>query len=136
IEVKYRGYPIRDILHINSHLLPNISPRMLNHFEIHKCKTIKVSSVSAENFIKYGKEILFKEMIVSVDLEKKSITWKVIGVNMLELYDSFIIITSSEYHWTTVTLMYEKKIEDIIEPLTLLGIFLIGLNDLECHHLK
>lgn len=75
-------------------------------------------------------------MIESVDLEKKSITWKVIGGNMLESYNSFTIITSSEYQWTTVTLVYEKKTEDTPEPLTLLNIFLTGLKDIECHLLK
>lgn len=83
-----------------------------------------------------GKEIFLKEMIESVDLEKKSITWKVIGGNMLESYNSFTIITSSEYQWTTVTLMYEKKTEDTPEPLTLLNIFLTGLKDIESHLLK
>ncbi|WMV22749.1 hypothetical protein MTR67_016134 [Solanum verrucosum] len=83
-----------------------------------------------------GNEILFKDVVESVDLEKKSITWKVIGGNMLELYNSFTIITSSEHQWTTITLLYEKKTEDTPEPLTHLGVLLNGLKDIESHLLK
>ncbi|KAK4720448.1 hypothetical protein R3W88_010681 [Solanum pinnatisectum] len=136
LEVKCGGHSIHDIIHTNTHHLPNIIPSVLNHFEIHEGETIKVGSVVSWKFNQDGKEILLKEMIESVDLERKSITWKVIGGNMLELYDSFTIITSSEHQWTTVTLMYEKKTEDTPEPLTLLGVFLIGLKDIESHLLK
>ncbi|KAL3338508.1 hypothetical protein AABB24_027571 [Solanum stoloniferum] len=136
IEVKCGGHSIHDIIHTNTHHLLNIIPSVLNHFEIHEGETIKVGSVVSWKFNQDGKEILLKEMIESVDLEKKSITWKVIGGNMLELYDSFTITTSSEHQWTTVTIMYEKKTEDTPEPLTLLGVFLSGLKGIESHLLK
>ncbi|MCD7448514.1 hypothetical protein HAX54_043024, partial [Datura stramonium] len=67
-----------------------------------------------------GKEKLLKEVIEAIDHHEKSITWKVIGGDVLELYNSFTIITSSEHEWTTSTLIYEKKNEDTPEPLALL----------------
>lgn len=83
-----------------------------------------------------GKEMFLKEVIEAIDHETKTITWKVIEGNVLELYNSFTIITSSEHHWTTLSFMYEKKNEDIPEPLTLLGFFLDGIKDAEKHLLQ
>ncbi|XP_006366068.1 kirola-like [Solanum tuberosum] len=136
IEVKCGGHSIHDIIHINPHHLPNIAPNVLNHFEIHEGETIKVGSIVSWKFNHGGNEILSKDVVESVDLEKKSITWKVIGGNMLELYNSFTVITSSEHQWTTVTLLYEKKTEDTPEPLTHLGVLLNCLKDIESHLLK
>lgn len=50
IEVKCGGSPIHDILHTNTHFLPNITPRVLNHFEIHEGETIKIGSVVSWKF--------------------------------------------------------------------------------------
>ncbi|KAK4720551.1 hypothetical protein R3W88_010784 [Solanum pinnatisectum] len=52
-----------------------------------------------------------------------------------ELYNSFTVITSCE-HWTTITLVYEKKIEDTPEPLALLDYFIGMTKDVEGHLLK
>lgn len=45
IEVKCRGHSIHDILHTNTHHLPNISPVVVNHFEIHEDEIMKAGSV-------------------------------------------------------------------------------------------
>uniref|UniRef100_A0A3Q7GNU9 Bet v I/Major latex protein domain-containing protein n=1 Tax=Solanum lycopersicum TaxID=4081 RepID=A0A3Q7GNU9_SOLLC len=46
--------------------------------------------------------------------------------DVLDLYNSFKGITSSEHEWTTLTFMYEKKNEDISEPLTVFGVWIEG----------
>jgi len=60
-------------------------------------------------------------VIEAVDPQTKTITWKVIGGDLLELYNSFTIITSCDHEWTTWTFMYEKKTKDIPESLVLLA---------------
>ncbi|PHT81395.1 hypothetical protein T459_14410 [Capsicum annuum] len=83
-----------------------------------------------------GKEKFIKQVIEVVDSEKKSITWKVIEGNVLELYNSFIIVTSSEHQWTTLTFVYEKKTENTPEPLIDFGSFLDAIKDMEAQLLK
>ncbi|XP_070056700.1 MLP-like protein 34, partial [Nicotiana tomentosiformis] len=83
-----------------------------------------------------GKDKICKQMIEAVDHQKKSITWKVIGGDLLELYNSFTITTSHDHQWTTWTFVYEKKTEDTPDPLVLLGFVLHLTKDIEGHLLK
>ncbi|XP_055801811.1 kirola-like [Solanum dulcamara] len=136
MEVKCGGHSIHDIFHTNSHHLPNITPSRINHFEIHEGEIGKINSVASWKYIEDGKEMFAKTMLEAIDPQKKSITWKVIGGNLLELYNFFTVISSCEHQWTTFTLVYEKKTEDTPEPLALLG-HLIGVTkDVEGHLLK
>ncbi|CAN4081073.1 unnamed protein product [Withania somnifera] len=86
--------------------------------------------------VKDGKDKISKQVIEAVDPQTKSITWKVIGGDLLELFNSFTIITSVDHQWTTWTFVYEKKTEDIPEPLVLLGFVLHVTKDIEGHLLK
>lgn len=81
-----------------------------------------------------GKEKFAKQVII--DPHKKSITWKVIEGDVLDLYNSFTVITSNEHNWTTLAFEYEKKSEDIAAPVTLLGFFFDVIKDLDGHLLK
>lgn len=83
-----------------------------------------------------GKDKIVEEVFEAIDPESKSITSKIIGGDMLELYDSFTFISSSDQQWATWTFLYKKKTEETPEPLALLG-FLIGVTkDIENHLLK
>nr|XP_016492685.1 PREDICTED: kirola-like isoform X2 [Nicotiana tabacum] len=110
VEVKCGGHSIHDIFHTSTHHISNISPD--------------------------GKDKICKQVIEAADYQKKSITWKVIGGDLLELYNSFTIITSHDHQWTTWTLEYEKKTEDTLEPLVFLGYALHVTKDIEGHLLK
>ncbi|KAF3676876.1 putative tubulin alpha chain-like [Capsicum annuum] len=98
IEVKCGGHLVHDIFHNYTHHIPNI------------CRD--------------GKEKNLKQVIEAVDSQNKSISWKVIGADLLELYNSFTTIASCDHQWTTWTFVYEKKTEETPEPLVLLGIAL------------
>ncbi|XP_049392869.1 MLP-like protein 28 isoform X2 [Solanum stenotomum] len=135
LEVKCGGHSVHDIFHINTHHLPNISPSRLKHFEIHEGEIGKIDSVVSWKYNEDGKEMVAKTVIEAIDPSKKSITWKVIEGHLLELYNSFTIITSCE-HWTTIALVYEKKTEDTPEPLALLDYFVGMTKDVEGHLLK
>ncbi|WMV22898.1 hypothetical protein MTR67_016283, partial [Solanum verrucosum] len=83
-----------------------------------------------------GKDKTSKQVIEAVDHETKTITWKAIGGDLLELYNSFTIITSCDHEWTTRTFMYEKKTEDIPAPLVPLAYVLHVTKEIEGHLLK
>ncbi|KAK4373353.1 hypothetical protein RND71_008740 [Anisodus tanguticus] len=136
VEVKCGGHSVHDIFHTNTHHIANISPSKVQHFEIHEGETIKAGSIVSWKYNDDGKDKISKQLIEAVDLETKSITWKVIGGDLLELYNSFTIITSCDHHWTTWTFVYEKKTEDIPEPLAFLGFALHVTKEIEGHLLK
>ncbi|KAG5609036.1 hypothetical protein H5410_020317 [Solanum commersonii] len=136
VEVKCGGHLIHDLFHTNTHHIPNICRGKINHFEIHEGGSVKVGSVVSWKYNDDGKDKIAKQVIDAVDPQKKSITWKVIGGDLLELYNSFTIITSCDKQWTTWTFVYEKKTEETPEPLVLLGFALDLTKDIEGHLLK
>uniref|UniRef100_M1C4P3 Sn-2 protein n=1 Tax=Solanum tuberosum TaxID=4113 RepID=M1C4P3_SOLTU len=121
IEVKCGGHLIHDILHADPRNVPNITK--INHFEM-------------DHEDGSEKDKIVKEVIEAIDPEEKSITWKVIGGDLLELYDSLTIITACEHEWTTCSFIYEKKTEDTPEPLVPFGFLLNLIKEMEGHLLK
>ncbi|XP_009761732.1 kirola-like [Nicotiana sylvestris] len=136
MEVKCEGHSVYDIFHINTHLIPNITPSKIKHFEIHEGEIGKVGLVASEIYKEDGREKFMKHIIEATDPQKKSGTWKVIEGDLLELYNSFIISISIEDQWTTWTFVYEKKTEDTPEPLAFMGVVIDITKDVEGHLLK
>ncbi|KAM3303334.1 hypothetical protein CQW23_26616 [Capsicum baccatum] len=136
IEVECGGHLFHDLYQKNPHQISNVSPNNVNHFEIHEGETVKVGSIVSWKYNEDGTNKIVKEVIEAIDLEKKSITWKVIEGDLLELYNSFSIITSFEDLWATCTLVYEKKTEDTPEPLVTLGFMINLYKDMEGHFLN
>ncbi|XP_006367205.1 kirola-like [Solanum tuberosum] len=137
IEVKCGGHLIHDILHADPRNVPNITK--INHFEMdHEGESIKIGSIVSWTYNDDGseKDKIVKEVIEAIDPEEKSITWKVIGGDLLELYDSLTIITACEHEWTTCSFIYEKKTEDTPEPLVPFGFLLNLIKEMEGHLLK
>ncbi|KAF3644611.1 putative pectinesterase/pectinesterase inhibitor 17-like [Capsicum annuum] len=135
VEVKCGGHLVHDIFHTNTHQIPNICRGKIKHFEIHEGGTIKAGSVVSWKYNDDGKDKIAKQVIEAVDPQKKSITWKVVGGDLLELYNSFTTIISCDHQWATWTFVYEKKTEETPEPLVLLGFALDLIKDIEGHHL-
>ncbi|XP_016513221.1 kirola isoform X1 [Nicotiana tabacum] len=136
MEVKCEGHSVHDIFHVNTHHIPNISPNKINVFEIHEGEIGKVGSVVSTKYNEDGREKFIKHTIEATDPQKKSVTWKVIEGDLLELYNSFTIVTSIEDQWITWTFVYEKKTEDTPEPLAFMGVVLDMTKDVEGHLLK
>ncbi|OIT08102.1 PREDICTED: kirola-like [Nicotiana attenuata] len=136
IEMKCGGDFVHDIFHVNTHHIPNISPTKINHFEIHEGQIVKHGSIVSWKYNEDEKEKIVKEVIEAFDHQKKSVTWKVIEGDLLELYNYFTIITSCEDQWTTWTFVYEKKTEDTPEPLVFMGLLLDVTKDVDAHLLK
>ncbi|XP_060183308.1 kirola-like [Lycium barbarum] len=83
-----------------------------------------------------GQEKIIKYVIEAIDPHKKSINRKLIKGNLLELYNSFTIVSSCEHQWITWALEYKKKTEDTPEPLIPLGFLLDVTKDLDADLLK
>ncbi|OIT34154.1 PREDICTED: kirola-like [Nicotiana attenuata] len=132
-EVKCGGHLFHDLYQTSCHHISNISPDKIHHFCIHEGESLKAGSIIGWKFNHDGKVRVTKQLIEAIDDEKKSITWKVLEGDTLELYNSFTITASFENDWATWTFVYEKKIEDTPEPLNLLGFMLDVTKDLEAH---
>lgn len=86
-----------------------------------------------------GKDMFGKEIIEAIDEEKKSITFKVIEGNVLEIFKNFKLTchvdTEGEDHVVTWTFEYEKMHEDVEDPHTLMDVIVGITKDIESHHL-
>uniref|UniRef100_A0A0V0GVL5 Putative kirola-like n=1 Tax=Solanum chacoense TaxID=4108 RepID=A0A0V0GVL5_SOLCH len=131
--MKCGGHLFHDILHAKTHHISNISPSKVKSFEIHEGETVDVGSIVQWTYNDDGKDKTCKQVIEAIDHETKTITWKVIGGDLLELYDSFTIISSCDHLWTTWTFLYEKKTEDTPEPLVFLAYVLHVTKEIENH---
>ncbi|KAJ8562957.1 hypothetical protein K7X08_031409 [Anisodus acutangulus] len=132
-EVKCGGHLFHDLYQTSCHRVSNISPEKVHHFNIHEGESVKTGSVIGWKFNHGGKVNVTKQLIEAIDDEKKSITWKVIEGDTLELYNTFTIIASFENNWATWTFLYEKKTEDTPEPIYLLDFLVDVTKDIEAH---
>ncbi|KAK6790712.1 hypothetical protein RDI58_009793 [Solanum bulbocastanum] len=136
LEVRGGGHSIFDIYHTNTHHVSNISPSIVNHFEIHEGEVVKDGSIVSWNYNEDGQKKIVKQVIEAIDPHEKLIKWKVIEGDILELYSFFTIVTSCEHEWTTWSFEYEKKFEDTPEPLNFLGLILDVTKHIDDHLLK
>ncbi|KAL7132291.1 hypothetical protein ABFS83_12G063200 [Erythranthe nasuta] len=97
-----------------------------------------VGSVIYLNYTHDGKERVAKEIIEAIDEEKKSVTYKVIEGDLMELYKTFKLTvhvnTSGDDNLVTWTFEYEKLSEDIPDPHTLMDFCLAMTKDIDSHH--
>lgn len=81
-----------------------------------------------------------KEIIEAIDEEKKSVTFKVVDGDLMELYKTFKLTvhvdTNGEDNLVTWTLEYEKLNRDVPDPHTLMDFCLKVTKDIEAHHLQ
>ncbi|KAM3753207.1 hypothetical protein ACB098_03G076400 [Castanea mollissima] len=84
-----------------------------------------------------GKTSVAKEIIEAIDMENKSVTFKVIEGDLLEHYKSLkLIIEVSQkdegnlVHWI---IQYEKLNEDVVDPHTLLQFVVDVTKDIDSH---
>ncbi|EYU31819.1 hypothetical protein MIMGU_mgv1a021736mg, partial [Erythranthe guttata] len=107
--------------------------------DLHDGEWGTVGSIIYFNYTHDGKERVAKEIIEAIDEVNKSVTFKVIEGDLMELYKTFKLIvhvdTSGEDNLVTWTLEYEKLNEDVPDPHTLMEFCLKVTKDIESHHL-
>ncbi|KAK1380598.1 MLP-like protein 34-like [Heracleum sosnowskyi] len=94
--------------------------------------------IISRNYVYDGKDKFAKEVIENLDEEKKSITFRVIEGDLLEMYKNFKAIChvdkEGEDNSVTWTFEYEKLHENVDDPHTLMD-FIVGVTkDIKSHH--
>ncbi|XP_050372026.1 MLP-like protein 34 [Argentina anserina] len=100
----------------------------------------KVGTLSSWNYVQDGKAKVAEEIIESIERENKSVTWKVIGGDLLEHYKSFKFILQittqngdqalSVAYWI---LEYEKVNDNVPDPHGLLQLVIDVNKDVDAH---
>ncbi|XP_073147208.1 kirola-like [Henckelia pumila] len=139
IGIKSDGDVFHEIFRERPHHISGMSPHNIQNCDLHGGEWGTVGSVIFWNYTHDGNEKVAKEIIEAIDEEKKSITFKVIEGDLMELYNEFKLTvhvdTKGEDNIVTWTLEYEKKSEDIPDPHTLMEFCLNVTKDIETHHL-
>ncbi|KAL2518767.1 MLP-like protein [Abeliophyllum distichum] len=140
IELRAGGDVFHDLFRYTPHQIPNISPTTIQACDLHEGEWGTVGSVYTWKYTNDGKPQVAKEVIESIDEEKRSVTFKLIEGDLKELLKAFKVSFHVETHGdidlVTWTLEYEKLNNDVEDPLTLLGFCIKLGKDIESHHLK
>ncbi|CAI9785475.1 unnamed protein product [Fraxinus pennsylvanica] len=140
IEIKAGGDVFHELFRYIPHQIPNMCPTTIHRCDLHQGEWGIVGSVILWNFTHEAKPKVAKEVIKAMDEEKRSVTFKIIEGDPMELYKafkaSFHVETNGDVDLVTWTFEYEKLNDDIEDPLSLLGVFIKLTKDIESHHLK
>ncbi|KAK6134138.1 hypothetical protein DH2020_032088 [Rehmannia glutinosa] len=108
--------------------------------EIFRERPHHISGMSPDHIQNYGKKEVAKEIIEAIDEEKKSVTFKVIEGDLMQLYKTFtvtvLVDTSGEDNLVTWTVDYEKLSDDVPHPHMIMDLLLNMTKDIETHHLS
>ncbi|CAA2959398.1 kirola-like [Olea europaea subsp. europaea] len=139
-EIKAGGDVFHELFRYKPQQIPNISPTTIQGCDLHEGEWGNVGSVYFWKYTIDGKQEVAKEVIESIDEEKKSMTFKVVEGDQMKLYKAFKVGFHVETHGgidlVTCTLEYEKLNDDIEEPLLVLGFVIKLAKDVEAQHLK
>ncbi|XP_057482426.1 kirola-like [Actinidia eriantha] len=140
VEILSDGDVFHEIFRYRPHHISEMSPENVQSVNLHEGDWGTVGSVISWNYTIDGKEKTAKDIIEAIDEETKSVTFKVVEGDLMELYKTFKIVvhvdTKGENNLVTWTFHYEKLKEDVEEPNTLMDICIAVTKDIETHHLK
>ncbi|KAL2545899.1 MLP-like protein [Forsythia ovata] len=124
IEIRAGGDVFHELFRFTPHQIPKMSPTTIQGCDLHQGEWGTVGSVIFWNYTHDGKPKVAKEVIEAIDEEKRSVTFKIVEGNLMELYKAikanFHVETTGDVDLVTWTLEYEKLNDDIEDPLTLL----------------
>ncbi|KAG6433355.1 hypothetical protein SASPL_104965 [Salvia splendens] len=137
IEFKAGGDVFHDFFRHTPHDVPTATQY------VHGCDLIEgefghAGSIICWTYTHDGKQRKAKELVETVDEEKKLIVLKVLEGDLLELYKNFVITShvekkGNDIDLVTWTLEYEMLNEDVEHPITLLSYFIDITKDMESH---
>ncbi|CAH2049013.1 unnamed protein product, partial [Thlaspi arvense] len=140
VAIKSNGDVFHEIFRHRPHHISNMSPDNIQGCDLHQGNWGTVGSVVFWNYTHDGKKKVAKEIIQAIDEENKSVTYKVIEGDLMQLYKTFIIIvhvdTKGENNLVNWTFDYEKLNERVEDPNTLMDFCIAVTKDIETHHLK
>ncbi|XP_057781586.1 kirola-like [Salvia miltiorrhiza] len=139
IEFKAGGDVFHELFRHKPHDLSTISPGKTQGCDLHEGQFGQVGSIICWRYIHDGKEKRDKQVIESIDEEKKLIVFKMIEGDWMELYKTFVITahveTTGDIDLVTWTLEYEMLNDDVGHPISFLSYFIDLTKDIETHHL-
>ncbi|KAL1531944.1 kirola-like [Salvia divinorum] len=137
--IKSDGDVFHELFREKPHQISGICPDKIQTCDLHEGDWGKVGSVLVWNYFHDGKKRVAKEVIEAIDEGNKSVTFKVIEGDLMELYKAIKITvhvdTKGEDNLVTWTIEYEKVNEDVADPRTLMEFCLHVTKDIETHHL-
>ncbi|CAK9144389.1 unnamed protein product [Ilex paraguariensis] len=129
-EIKSDGDVFHEIFRYRPHHIKNMSPGNVQGVINQSYWCVNID----------GKENVAKKMIQAIDEEKKSVTFKLIEGDLMELYNTFIatvhVDTKGENNLVKWTFEFEKLNEGVEDPNTLMNLCLAITKDIEAYHLK
>ena len=140
VDLKSDGDVFHELFRDRPHHISDMSPTHIQGVDLHEGEWGTVGSVIFWKYTHDGKEKVAKEVIEAIDEEKKSVTFKVIDGDLLQLYKSFVatvhVDTVGDNNLVTWTFNYEKLNENIEDPISLMDFCIELTKHIETHHLK
>ncbi|MDK0835615.1 MLP family protein [Clostridium perfringens] len=140
VEILSDGIVFYEIFMYRLYLISEMSPVNIQGVDLLEGNWGTVGSVIFFKYTIDGKEKTAKDIVEAIDEETKSVTFKIVEGDLMELYKTFIIIvqvdTKGEHNSVTWTFHYEKLKEDVEEPNTLMDFCIEITKDIETYHLK
>ncbi|KAK3023802.1 hypothetical protein RJ639_043468 [Escallonia herrerae] len=140
IEIKSNGDVFHELWGSKPHHISKISPDKIQGCDLHGGEWGTVGSVIFWKYVHDGKAKVAKEVIDEVDEKNKTVIFRVIEGDLLELYKSFVatlhVDTTGENNLVTWTFEYGKRSDDVEDPNTLMDFVVNLTKEIETHHLK
>ncbi|EPS58827.1 hypothetical protein M569_15986 [Genlisea aurea] len=134
-EFPSKGDIYHQLLKNNPHALTATSPHTIQGCVVHEGEFGKQGSVIFWNYTHDGKEKVAKEVIESVDDEKKLISFRIIEGDVLEEYKDFLLTFHVESRdgkdLVTWTFDYETLNDDVGPPFSLAELVFGEIVDVE-----
>lgn len=139
-EIKSDGDVFHQLFSYRPHQIPAISPTHVQGCDLHGGDWGSAGSVIFWNYTRDGKQEEIKVIKEAIDEEKKSVTFKMIEGDLMELYKKFVVTlhvdTKGQSNLVTWTFDYEKLNENVPDPNSVMDFALKVTKDIETHHLK
>ncbi|XP_057778318.1 kirola-like [Salvia miltiorrhiza] len=139
IEFKAGRDVFYNLLKNNPQDFSTIIPEKVQGCDLHEGEFGRVGSIICWRYTHDGKQKKAKEVIQSIDEEKKLIELKIIEGDMMELYKAFVVAvhveTTGDIDLLTWTLKYEMLNEDVEHPISFLSYVIDITKEVEAHHL-
>ncbi|GKA87983.1 kirola-like protein [Tanacetum coccineum] len=140
IKIKSEGDVFHELWKANPHKVTEASPTCIQNCQVHEGELGTVGSILFWNYIHDDKERVAKTLIHDIDEEKKSVSFKILEGDLLELYKTFEIKvhvdTNGSDNLVTWTVEYEKLSPNVPDPDTLMDFYTKLTKDIETHHFK
>ncbi|KAJ0646677.1 putative Bet v I/Major latex protein [Helianthus annuus] len=139
VEISKSGDIFHDIIRHNPHEMVAIAPEKVHDCELHEGERGVVGSVVSWHFTYDGKKEISKQIIESVNEENHTVSFKVIGGELVDkLYKSFRITfhvePKGDVQVGTVTLDFEKRDTGVPYPTSFMDLLCSLVKDMDARN--